>query len=551
MKTLYKNYFLLFIILLIAAFLRFNQLGVNPPSLDWDETSIGYNAYSILKTGRDEYGTKFPASFRSFDDYKPPLYVYLTVPSIAFFGLNEFSVRLPSAILGTLSVVALYFLVKEILSKWDEKKERIALFSSFLFAISPWSLQFSRAAFEANIGLFFLLSGLLFFFKAINKNKLYLFLISGVSFVLCMYSYHSFRLVVPFLGVSLAFLFWKDLLKQKKQVLAAIAVSAVLSFPIFFSFFSSIGASSRLSMVSIFDSNNILENSIKDIEYDRERRDYLGSFLHNRRVVYFLSVAKGYFDQWNPDFLFFHGDGGRQHHAVDMGMQYLWEFPFIIGGAYALFRRRNREIWTLLALFLIALIPSSITTGTPHPVRAIAMAPILSIFAGVGVYFIFIKVKNLQNRLLFLGLSFIILFAFVLNLYYYLHQYYVHTSIKYGDFWQYGHKETFAEVSKIEDEFNRIIVTYKYDQPYIYYLFHNKIDPAWYQKNWDYLGTGEVERMRRIIGKYEFRNINWETDRNLENTLLIASPEEVPDNAKIFKKIEFPDGSTAFVFIKT
>ena len=108
-----KNFFTItfFLIILISIFLRFYKLGVNPPSLTWDEASLGYNAYSILKTGADEYGNKFPISIRSFDDYKPPLYVYLAVPSIGIFGLNEFAVRLPSAIIGILSVIAIYFIV--------------------------------------------------------------------------------------------------------------------------------------------------------------------------------------------------------------------------------------------------------------------------------------------------------------------------------------------------------------------------------------------------------------------------------------------------------
>jgi len=157
---------LLTVIIFIGAFLRFYQLGFNPPSLTWDEASIGYNAYSILKTGKDEYGNLFPISIRSFDDYKPPVYTYLTVPFIAALGLNEFSVRLPAAIIGVFFVVVIYFLVKELLQKWDKKfYETVSCASALFIAISPMSLQFSRAAFEGNIGLFFLMLALLLFFS--------------------------------------------------------------------------------------------------------------------------------------------------------------------------------------------------------------------------------------------------------------------------------------------------------------------------------------------------------------------------------------------------
>src|SRR3989344_1420628 len=116
MKGLITKWSLLFLfcIILLATLLRFYQLGINPPSLDWDEASIGYNAYSILKTGADEYGNRLPLSFRSFDDYKPPVYIYLTVISVALFGLTEFAARFPTAVIGVLAVIVVYCLVQEL-----------------------------------------------------------------------------------------------------------------------------------------------------------------------------------------------------------------------------------------------------------------------------------------------------------------------------------------------------------------------------------------------------------------------------------------------------
>ena len=105
---------ILIFIFLIAFILRFWDLGSNPPSLDWDEASLGYNAYSILKTGKDEYGNFLPLSIRSFGDYKPPLYTYLTTIPVAIFGLNEFSTRFISALFGTFTVIVGYFLVKQL-----------------------------------------------------------------------------------------------------------------------------------------------------------------------------------------------------------------------------------------------------------------------------------------------------------------------------------------------------------------------------------------------------------------------------------------------------
>ena len=156
MTSLNLNRALFFLILLLAFALRFYKLGEIPLSLDWDENSNAYNAYSILKTGRDEYGQLFPITNRSFDDYKPPAYMYLNVISVGVFGLTPFAARLPSALFGFLTVPIIYFLAKLLFEdQKKEKRETIALVSSFLLAIAPWHLQFSRVGFEATVGLFF------------------------------------------------------------------------------------------------------------------------------------------------------------------------------------------------------------------------------------------------------------------------------------------------------------------------------------------------------------------------------------------------------------
>src|SRR3990172_10102 len=91
---------LLGVITFIAVFLRLFNLGKTPIALEWDEVALGYDAYSIIQTGRDQFGHFLPINFRSLDDWKPPLYVYSSIPGIFLFGLNDFTVRLPSAVFG-------------------------------------------------------------------------------------------------------------------------------------------------------------------------------------------------------------------------------------------------------------------------------------------------------------------------------------------------------------------------------------------------------------------------------------------------------------------
>ena len=155
-------------IFLLAFFLRTWNLTKYPVSFSMDEVAIGYNAYSILKTARDEFGELLPLAFRSAGDYKPPVNIYLTVPSIAVFGLNEFGIRFPVALIGSLTVVVFILLLINLGLSFKS-----SILAGFWLAILPWHIHFSRASFEAVTALFFLVLGTTVFISwSKNKNML-------------------------------------------------------------------------------------------------------------------------------------------------------------------------------------------------------------------------------------------------------------------------------------------------------------------------------------------------------------------------------------------
>ena len=119
--------FILVLAILLGSVLRLWNIS-NYPQLNADEAALGYNAYSLLNTGKDEFGTFWPLVFRSFDDYKPGVYVYLTLPFVKVFGLNPLAVRLPSLILSVVSILFLYLLVIE-LTRNNPQQKIIAAFS--------------------------------------------------------------------------------------------------------------------------------------------------------------------------------------------------------------------------------------------------------------------------------------------------------------------------------------------------------------------------------------------------------------------------------------
>lgn len=534
--------FLLLLILILGFLLRFYQLGANPISLDWDEASLGYNAYSLSKTGRDEYGVKLPFEFRSFGDYKPPFYVYATVPSVIIFGLNEFAVRLPSAIFGELTILLVYFLVRQLFPSLSNK---YPLLASFLMAVSPWHIQFSRIAFEANIGLFWYLLAVYLLVK-VSESKNYL-IWSVFAFVLAIYSYHSLRLVVPVVVLVMLIFLGKQIFQAKKILVISVLLGLLLTLPILLSLKS--GTKARFTSVTNLTPES-LTSSIEKIEFDNQRGDFFGKLIHNRRIIYLLGTVKGYLDHWNFSFLFLKGDAPDRHHAPDMGMLYFIELPFVLLGLYTLiFLKKDSSLGkkTVLTLFFAAPLASALTTGTPHAVRALLYLPTYQIFITFGIVKIFGRFStDSLNKLLILKLAIIMLYVF--NMIYYLDMYYIHAPLEQAKSWQYGYKQVVETVEKIKSNDQKIVVTYKYDQPYIYFLFYGKIDPSWYQNNWQ---QNEIKRFERIFGQYVFKNIDLEKDSRINNSLLIGTPQEIPETTTgLIKEIAFPDGEIAFRIIQ-
>lgn len=244
MKSLIIKYQILFLLIIFAVgiFLRFYKLSSVPDGLYQDETAIGYNAYSILTTGKDEYGVVHPLYFKSFGDRKLPIYIYLTAVSESIFGVTPFAVRFTSALLGSFTLIVLYFLVFEI-----TKKRELAILSSFLLAITPWHIQFSRAGFEVNIALFFALTGTLFLIYARKLSSLQLgfILLSVIFFGLSLYSYNVTRILSPLLALSVLFSYRKDFFKLPNYIIGiGVGVSIIAILPFIITIFSREGASS-------------------------------------------------------------------------------------------------------------------------------------------------------------------------------------------------------------------------------------------------------------------------------------------------------------------
>jgi 4-amino-4-deoxy-L-arabinose transferase-like glycosyltransferase len=535
-----KKYLLL--IIFLACFLRFWQLGQNPPSLTWDETAWGYNAYSLGIDGKDEFGRFLPLDYlESFGDFKPPMYAYLDVIPVKLFGLNEFATRFPSAFFGVLTVLIAYFLVKRIF--WNSKsRELYALFSAFFLAISPWHIMLSRAAFEANVATFFLICGVWLFLGGVQEKKWYLSP-SIASFVFSLYTFNTARIVAPLLGVILAISFWKILIQRKKQLGLAILIGIILILPTL-RFLLSSQAQLRFKEVNIFSDIDIIKVTNQEIKNNKEV--WWSKVLHNRRVAYGLSYVKHYFDNLNPSFLFIKGDGNPKFSTQGVGQMYLWDLPFFAIGALMLFRKKSGFWWIIPTWLLIGIIPAATARETPHALRIETTLPTFQILTAYGfvqfMFYIRKYAKFFKTLIIFFG---ILLF---INVFYFLRNYFVNYPFEFSGEWQYGYKNSIRYVKSVEERYDNIYITNAMGRPYIYYLFYTKTSPDLFRKDSvvkrDAFGFVNVDR----FGKYNFLNGDTEINRGRSvKNLFIDTPNNVPPKVNVLKEFYLLNNNIALV----
>lgn len=446
--------FALFVTLL-AGFLRFYKITTNPPGLYIDEASIGYNAYSLLKTGKDEFGVPHPLWFRSFGDYKVPVYIYMTEGSIAIFGKNEFAVRFPSALFGTLTVTLVYLLLRNLFPN-EKKKLRfknfdigVAEIAAFLLAISPWHLQFSRGGFEVNVGLFFVVFGCYILWIYWKKQSLFFLLLGLFSFSASIYTYPVYRIITPLIVGVLLLLFFLKKPSLRYQVLLGILFFAVINLPIVLFSLTSAGTA-RFVETSAFS-------------------EYKTKSLAEALLTYPTGIIKNYISFFSFRFLFVSGDGIGRHQIVNFGLLPLWQFPFLIIGFFSLLKSKLKIKYLLFIFLAVIPVGASIAVPSPQTLRTLPMVIPLTIIISWGVYAFLTSLKKKKQLAAVLIISIVALYEFL----FYLHFYYVHYSKTNILDWGAGYKEVVEKTEKYQKKYDHIVVDHKMGLTYIYFKFYN------------------------------------------------------------------------------
>ncbi len=485
----FSIYLILFAIFVLALVLRIYKLNDFPVGFHIDESSLGYNGYSLLYTGKDDNGKPWPLYVDMFGDNRPSGYHYLTIFPIKILGLSEFSTRLPGALFGSITIFVIFFFVIALF-----KDKRLGLVSALLVAIAPWSVVLSRASAESIVSLFFITIGFCLFFYSLQKAKFIYIILSSLFLVASFFFYHTPRVFVPLLLFIFILIFLTIIKKTSKSFklvlllcfVFIISTSALLIFGVS-------GGTGRYSQVNIFSSFETNFIHIQQIQEDaKAHSNYIISrFFHNKITNVLLVFISNYLDYFGFNFLFIKGGLPIWYSIPRVGLIYLLELPFILIGLYFLIREKSIYhkipiVWLLVA----PVVPAITMDDIPNINRSIMMFPILEIIAGFGFLSI---IKNIKYRKQFMIL--IILFIF-LNSSYFLHQYFFNAKTHKPWYRNNGFSEMMSYVKKEYDNYDLIVISKYQGGIYPLVLFYMQYDPGQYQKegspkNKDYSGFGK------------------------------------------------------------
>lgn len=444
---------LLACILILGFLLRFIDVANNPPGLYSDEASIGYNAYKVLTTGKDEYGIPHPLWFRSFGDYKLPVYIYSVTGAMSILGKTELAVRLPSIIAGTLTILVLYLFLNKLIALEKNKllQKKLAflpLLGSFLLTISTWHIQFSRGGFEITVGTFFYLLGCYFFLLFKDKKSWQTILVSILFFVISMYTYHTFRVLAPlallFIGINLK-------IYKNPRAIPFVVLTILLLLPIVLFTLSPQG-SERFNGTSAFPELGVTDPLQK-------------------LIIYPVDYLRNYLSFFSFDFLFSYGDGIGRHQMPNFGELFRWQFPFFLGGMVILLRQKNSIIKNAtFLLFLSAPLAGAIAVPSPHALRSLPLVIPCMMIIAIGILF-FIQAIH-KYRLKLAAVVIIALIAFY-EFFLYLHFYYIHYPIVNQLDWGSNYKGLVFSTDQIKGKYKHIIIDQNLSFAPVYFHFYD------------------------------------------------------------------------------
>jgi len=519
------------VLLLLAGLLRLWDLGLLPNGLHWDEMDTGYQAYSLLTTGRDYFGNLLPFFPHSFADYRTPVFIYSAVPFVASLGLSATSVRLVAVVWSLLSIILIYLLVRDWLAP-------------AVMTFSQWHLQYSRKSVETIVLITTFLLGLVCFQRGLRQPRW--LILSAIGFGLAMAAYSPGKLFVPLFLLALIFINRKALfLIQRKYLLTSALVLTLFGAAVFGdTLFGKSGT--RFHDIAIFTDPTIAT----EINYQRQlsaessgRPRTVGmspglfdKLLHNKPQVWITTFLTNYLRTWGTDFLFIKGDPEPRHSPSpdSIGMLHPIEIiPFLIG-IYLIVRKKH---WVLASWLLLAPIPAALTRdGGVHAARLLILLPALAWAISLGLRRLPLKIY---------------IPLFLISSFYIYGYYFSHYRFESAKPYQWGYSDLVKTALARQDQYDRVIIDVARDSPLMAYLFTTKFPPGELQAMYPLKEQILVGDNRALVfGKIwllQPGGRNW-TNISLpgRNLILASADQSLLDRLPGSTRINYPDSLPAF-----
>jgi 4-amino-4-deoxy-L-arabinose transferase-like glycosyltransferase len=528
----YKLVLLLFLIVL-SAFLRLLLVTSVPPGLYQDESAIGYNAYSILQTGKDEYGASYPLYFTSFGDHKLPVYIYLTAASIKLFGLNEFAVRFPSILAGIFAVIIIFLFIQYL-----TKNITLAFITGLVLALNPANIFFSRAGFEVNVALTFALAGCYFFVLGATKKNIILSLVSLVYFGLSLYSYNVTRLIAPLFLFGLVILYWKQVKSFKvAEKISALVLIVLILIPFLSGFFSSSG---------VFSATSSLITGADTLAIDLEFRSYLATLPHmyttlffNKYIYMIFQYLQNVATLFSGSFFFVSGTAQENQGIGNVGFFYVFDLPFFILGL-VVFVKAKIKSYQIFNLWLIAsVLVLALSQLVPQATRGYFIILPTVCFIALGIFsFLYYLTTVKRSVLKYILVTFLIVFSFY-NIQYFLLSYFFRFPVVYADAWRTEDKELALYLKANGSKYDQIIIDRNTNFIYTTYLFYTAYPPDKFIAT-EKRDTNDFINKANAWGNVSIRQLNWQQDIKIPHALIITRSDDIPQTAVVFKQIYDP-----------
>ncbi|PIP14747.1 hypothetical protein COW98_03180 [Candidatus Roizmanbacteria bacterium CG22_combo_CG10-13_8_21_14_all_35_9] len=513
---------LVFLISLLSVSLFLYKLTSSPPCLNADEATNGYDAYSILKTGKDQYGNFLPLRFESFGDYKLPLLTYIAIPFIKIFGLNEFGIRMVNFPFVFFFPIVVYLLTKELFNK-----KSVSLLAAFLATFSPGLQLLGRQAHEGYMTAFFLTLSFYLFLKFLKKQTLLNFLIFILNFSLTLFGYHSSRLWAGFFILIFIYL----IIKKKIKLFYILGVLAVI---LIFGISDLTNSPTRLQNLLFF------KNIGFSLKINELRAEGGNRLFYNKLTIGIKDLIFEYLKYFSPQFLVINGDENHRFGFSGVSPVTTIEYLFLFIGLYFLFKNKEKQRFLILSMVLFSPVSAFLSWNGVSITRSIFIfIPILMI-TSYGI------ISLLKKKSLGVILLFIICYLFFVfySWDFYLNHYPKRPTVIRG--WQCGYKELLDYVKTNYNGFDKFYVTKKNGQPYIFFLFYLKYPPALYQKTAqltppDEYGFGQVESFDKFVFNLPKEEV--------KNSVVIGFPDDFSAIEKPSLK-EIKSGNETIFLIK-